>query len=238
MSGLASHFGLATLINKRCAIISDARLGPQTNAHAVAERLLSISGEDALTIDRKYKDAWTGRLHVRFLILSNELPGIADSSGALASRFVLLTTQNSFYGREDLSLEDKLRAELPGILNWALKGLERLRKRGHFKMPQSSLDFIRQLEDLASPVRAFVRDWCETKKDARFGTLELYDAYSKWCETEGHKAKSNAWFGRDLRAVVPQIKVRGHSGVGRFYEGIGLSKDGRERYELRCRTKK
>jgi putative DNA primase/helicase len=234
MSGLASHFGLASLIDKRCAIISDARLGPQTNAHTVAERLLSISGEDALTIDRKYKEPWTGRLHVRFLILTNELPGIADSSGALASRFVVLTMQNSFYGKEDLSLEDELKTELPGILNWALAGLARLLKRGHFEMPQSSLEFIRQLEDLASPVRAFVRDWCEIGAGKRIPVLELYDAYAKRCEEEGHKAKSNAWFGRDLRAVVPRIKSRGHT--ERFYEGIALNEHGRERYELLRRS--
>ena len=52
------------------------------------ERLLSISGEDTLTIDRKYRDPWTGRLPTRFMILTNELPRFTDSSGALASRFV------------------------------------------------------------------------------------------------------------------------------------------------------
>jgi putative DNA primase/helicase len=68
LAGLSSHFGLAPLIDKRAAIISDARLGPQTNAHTVAERLLAISGDDPLTIDRKYRDAWTGHVGVRFLI--------------------------------------------------------------------------------------------------------------------------------------------------------------------------
>jgi len=86
LSGLSSHFGLSPLIDKRAAIISDARLGPRTDAYTVAERLLSISGEDALTIDRKYRHPWTGCLGVRFLILTNELPRIADASGALASR--------------------------------------------------------------------------------------------------------------------------------------------------------
>ena len=101
LSGLSSHFGSAPLIDKRAAIISDARLGPRTDAYTVAERLLSISGEDALTIDRKYRDPWTGCLGVRFLILTNELPRIADASGALASRFVVLQQRNSFYGKED-----------------------------------------------------------------------------------------------------------------------------------------
>ena len=59
------------------------------------ERLLSISGEDSITVDRKYRAPWTGRLPTRFLILTNELPRFADSSGALASRFVLLDPHES-----------------------------------------------------------------------------------------------------------------------------------------------
>jgi hypothetical protein len=114
-------FGLSPLIDKRAAIISDARLGPRNNPHVVAERLLSISGEDALTIDRKYRDPWTGAFNVRFLILTNELPRIADRSDALVSRFVLLTLVESFLGREDLRLTDKLLKDLPGILNWSLR---------------------------------------------------------------------------------------------------------------------
>ena len=72
-----------------------------SNDSVITERLLSISGEDSLTVDRKYREPWTGKLPSRFLILSNELPRLTDSSGALASRFVMLTMVTSFYGRED-----------------------------------------------------------------------------------------------------------------------------------------
>ena len=122
LAGLGTNFGLAPLIGKRLAIISDARLSGRADQHAIAERLLSITGEDALTIDRKYAPAWTGQLGTRFLILSNELPRLADVSGALAGRFILLSLTESFYGREDPGLTDKLLSELPGILNWAIAG--------------------------------------------------------------------------------------------------------------------
>jgi len=36
------------------------------------------------------------------------------------------------------------------------------------------LEYIRQLEDLASPVRAFVRDWCEIGTGKRMPALELW----------------------------------------------------------------
>jgi putative DNA primase/helicase len=66
--------------------LSDARLSTKADSKIVVERLLSVSGEDSLTIDRKYREPWTGRLPTRFVIMSNELPRLSDSSGALASR--------------------------------------------------------------------------------------------------------------------------------------------------------
>ena len=101
LAGLDTTFGLEPLIGKRVAIISDARLSGRADQHAITERLLSITGEDAITIGRKYKSAWTGQLQTRFLIISNELFRLADASGALASRFILLMLTESFYGRED-----------------------------------------------------------------------------------------------------------------------------------------
>jgi putative DNA primase/helicase len=101
LSSLTQNFGLQTLIGKPLAIISDARLGGRADASIVVERLLAITGEDAITIDRKYREVWTGRLPTRFLILTNELPRLADVSGALASRFIIFVLTNSFLGRED-----------------------------------------------------------------------------------------------------------------------------------------
>src|SRR5438477_1103215 len=67
------------------------------------------------------------RLPTRFVIASNTLPRLLDASGALAHRFLFVPFEISFVGREDIYLEEKLLAELPGIANWALAGLNRLR---------------------------------------------------------------------------------------------------------------
>jgi putative DNA primase/helicase len=101
LASLQTPFGLAPLIGKPLAFITDARLGGRSDQAAITERLLSISGEDALTIDRKFMPAWTGRLPTRFTILTNELPRISDTSGALVGRLVVLVLMQSFYGRED-----------------------------------------------------------------------------------------------------------------------------------------
>ena len=43
-------------------------------ASVVVERLLAITGEDTITVNRKYRDQWTGKLPSRFMVISNELP--------------------------------------------------------------------------------------------------------------------------------------------------------------------
>src|SRR5690606_6087501 len=150
IGSLAGDFGLQPLIGKSLAIVSDARFSGQ-KMPVVIERLLCISGEDMVSVDRKYLGAVNMKLPTRFVFLTNELPRLVDASAALAGRFLVLPLANSFYGREDTTLADQLIEELPGILLWALDGWRRLRERGHFVQPASGEEAIQQLEDLASP---------------------------------------------------------------------------------------
>jgi putative DNA primase/helicase len=160
LASLGTNFGLSPLLGKPLALVSDARLAGG-NVHQVVERLLSISGEDLLTVDRKYREPWSGKLPSRFLILSNELPRFGDASGAIANRFVVLAMHESFLGKENTRLTEELTTELAGILSWSLDGLDRLAHQGKFTEPKSSIDAILALQDLVSPVAAFVRDRCE-----------------------------------------------------------------------------
>jgi len=222
LDSLCSNFGLAPLIDKPLAIIPDARLSGRTDQSPITERLLSISGEDGCTIDRKHMSAWSGRLPTRFLVMTNELPRINDASGALASRFIILTMRNSFYGSEDHGLTDRLLAELPGILNWAITGWQRLQKRGHLVQPKSSADTIQALEDLSSPIGAFLRDRCQVSPGATVSRDAIYDSWVHWCASQGRGQAGNAaTFGRDLRSAVPCLTDTKIHGV-RHYSGLRL----------------
>ncbi len=221
-SSLAGNFGLQPLIGKSLAIVSDARFGGE-NISIVVERLLCISGEDTLSVDRKFLGSISMKLPTRFMFLTNELPRLNDASTALAGRFLVLRLTNSFYGQEDLTLTDQLIAELPGILLWAIEGWKRLKARGRFVQPESVADAIRDLEDLASPVGAFVRECCTVAPGCRAWVDDLYKAWQGWCERDGrHVVSSKMSFGRDLAAAVPGIKRRRGAGDVPFYEGIGL----------------
>jgi putative DNA primase/helicase len=221
-SSLAGAFGLQPLIGKTLAIVSDARFAGE-NIGVVVERLLCISGEDTLTVDRKFLGSVTMKLPTRFTFLANELPRMNDASGALVGRFVILRLTQSFYGRENVELTAKLMRELPGILLWAIDGLKRLRARGHFVQPKAVAEAVREMEDLASPVLAFVRDWCTVGPGHRAWVDDLYGAWQQWCERDGRTVVTNKqMFGRDLAAALPGVIRRRGAGDVPFYEGISL----------------
>ena len=209
LNSLATNFGLWPLLGKSLAIISDARLSGRTDSSIVVERLLSISGEDAQTIDRKYQEPVTCKLPTRLMILSNELPKLGDASGALASRMILLRLTTSFYGSEDPELTDRLMTELPGILSWSIEGWRRLSERKRFCEPKSSAELSQAMQDLSSPIGEFVRTCCVVGPDCWIPRASLYAAYQGWAETRGRKKRGG--FG-GIRAAI--------AGCGSVYSGF------------------
>jgi putative DNA primase/helicase len=235
LSSLGGEFGLAPLLGKSLAVISDARSGGGKNSSSsvVVERLLSISGEDTLTVNRKYRDQWSGKLPVRLHVISNELPRLGDASSAIVGRLVLLLTTRSWLGKENYGLETRLRTELTGILNWSLEGLRRLTldNENHFTRFAAADEAITAMQDLASPVGAFVRERCKLRADDEIAVDDLYAAYKQWCELSEYQKSPKAHFGRDLRAACPSVrKRRPRDGSKRYfvYGGIRLRKDEEE----------
>ncbi|WP_165253095.1 phage/plasmid primase, P4 family [Paludisphaera soli] len=226
LSTLARPFGLSVLIDKPVAVFPDARLSSRPDNAAIVEALLSISGEDDQAIDRKHQSAWTGKLPTRFVLISNELPRLRDSSRALSSRLVLLRFTRSFYGNEDLGLSARLHGELPGILIWALEGWRRLQLRGRFIQPASGRPLLESMDELASPVSVFLEDCCVVEPMASIPSTELYDAWRSWCRRHGREAVGDEQaLGRDLHAAIPGLGKRRHRiGSTRvvFYSGVRL----------------
>jgi putative DNA primase/helicase len=227
LESLEGPFGLAPLVGKTAAIIGDARLGNAQEQSAIVERLLSISGEDALSINRKNRDAIDVRLTARVLLLTNELPRLYDTSGAIVSRFVILCLPKSFLGNEDTGLTARLLAELPGIFRWAVEGYQDLQERGRFISPLSSEAAIGHMQALASPLSVFVEDCCIIDVSREIEIDALYQRYLEWCKANGTDRPGNKqWFGRNLNTLHPEIEqARPQLPTGkrvRTYRGVGL----------------
>jgi putative DNA primase/helicase len=231
LASLATNFGLATLVGKQLAVVSDARLSSgRYDLDIIIERLLAITGEDWVSIDRKYMSAVMLKLHCRFMLLTNEIPQLSDASGALASRFLLLHTPQSWYGKEDTGLTARLLKELPGILLWAVKGWARLQEIGRFEQAASGKELLEEMGDQSSPTSMFVRECCVVEESRSATVAELFGAWTDWCEANNRKPGNRQTFSRNLLAAVPslhQTRPRSDGARIRGYEGIGLEEQSR-----------
>src|SRR5262249_15994912 len=131
------------------------------------------------------EDVEEGKLTSRVVIFSNELLRLQDESGALPGRFLTFRMQQSFYGREDANLTDKLLAERSGILNVGLNALDRIRARDKLVQCQSGEEMYESLGELASDVSGFVEECCVLGPDQQILCKNLFGRWQMWCVLRG-----------------------------------------------------
>lgn len=219
LMGLGERFGLADALGKKLLLIPDARVA--SNTKMIVERLLRITGEDAVNVDRKNRDEFSTRLGCRVMIMSNEMPSLKDASQAMAERMIPLKMTNSFVGREDPMLKERLSVELGGILHWTLDGLDELRPEGsRFTVSASSARELLAVRADMAPVKTFVEECYELDPTGWVSSGGLYDAWCSWVVENdlGDLGTSNA-FGKKLGAAGLPIE-RAKQGGERGWAGI------------------
>lgn len=203
LKSLCTQFGLAPLIGKQVAVVDDLRVSSPKDTDLLAENMLKITGRGHFTIDRKFMTAWEGALPVKLVFVSNVMPKLADDSGALASRFIISNTRQSFYNQEDpLLFRDKLLPELPGIFHWALDGLRRLRKRGNFAETELGTQAKERLALLGSPVLGFIEAIYELHPDKSVPKAVIYRHWCDYAQSNGLHRLSNEQFFAALYAAA------------------------------------
>lgn len=229
LSSFTSGFGLGATITSPLAVLGDVRWSGLQSASQVVSRILEITGEDRITIDRKYRDPWSGTLPTRLMFMSNDEPTLPDTSGALASRFLVFATRRSFLDQEDPQLGAKLHAELAGILNWAIEGYDRLSSVGMFTKPEGADAQLRRMAGAGSNVSGFLYECCDMKcPDVKTSRNELYEAYRLWCIDQHIDQRfivDKPRFGQALNSTVTQPldeQPRVHVGGKRVRVYVGV----------------
>lgn len=236
---LATDFGPSALVNKAVALVGEVELSANPQRAKIVEVLKSIIGEDSISINTKYESKFPSlRLPTRFVIASNSVPRLLDASGALAHRFLFVPFEISFVGREDIHLEEKLLKELPGIANWALAGLKKLRAAGgKFTLGDGHKRLASQYAADTSPIMAWVRSEmvvhrradpgdlppeCLTSASVSIGKMDAYDSYCDWCDAHDIEPTRQAWFGRDLKTLIPKLQEGRDANRTYIYRGLGV----------------
>lgn len=206
--GLTQSFTLSSWVGKLIATQGDARNINNADAMRGLELLLKITGNDPVTINRKFKDPLEShKLFARITMGANEFLNLTDHSGAMTRRLLNLEFKRSFTenGGEDQDLELKLRDEIPGIAVWALSGLAQLREQGHFTIPQTSKEARAEWRVSTSPMAAFIEECCEIESGAEIKKDEFYGAWNGWAMERGMRKVSRTKVYERLRLACTYV---------------------------------
>lgn len=171
LDSLGKDFGLKTLVGKQLATVGEFELDSK-DGKKLCEALKTILSDDLQNVKVKFKEDINEIIDAKFMIATNSSPRLIDPSGALPGRFLYLAFEESFYGKEDYDLKGKLLAELPGIANWALEGLDRLHaNKGKFTLGKYHQKYAKENSLLSSPVKTWLIARCLVSKEVSSGDL-------------------------------------------------------------------
>lgn len=160
--------------------------------------LKSITSGEPVDAEAKYKMPYVFKPKVKLVAATNQLPRLKDTSGGFARRAVIISFNRTFsLAERDANLGLALADEQPGILAFAVEGLTRLLKRGHFVPPPSSEEILQAYRTESCSVAMFNRDAMEPSEDGTAVGL-LYEKYREFCATNGFSPTNVSIFGRRL----------------------------------------
>jgi len=220
-----NRFLLATIAGKRLVTSMESSAGVKLD-DGVYKTLVS---DDVLLADVKNRDPIEFVPQCKIVWAMNNLPYIGDRSGAMGNRITIIPmTREIPRNQWDRQLDEKLNTEMPGIFNFALQGLHRLRSQGYFTRVEQSEDMSDRYRKMQDIYAAFLEDemWCELGNYRTTSAL-LYKAFSEWCTENGirnYASKLSAareWERLGLKRV--------NTG-GRSWKGVRLKTQGSTQY--------
>lgn len=173
-----------------------------------------LTGGDTISARKMCENFNEFRPTHKLILATNHKPNIEDTDEGTWRRLRLVPFEVTIPPeRRDGALLDKLRAELPGILAWCVKGTYAWKDKGLGVPPQvmaATADY-RAEEDV---LMAFVREHCETGPGMKVPASKLLEAYQRW---SGDKAISQRSFG----AMLQEHGI-GKKTIGGYVFRIGL----------------
>lgn len=159
-----------------------------------------ISGDD-ITIDIKYKHPISYKPNIKLLFAVNSLPTTRDTSSGFTRRLLIIYFHKQFLDNGDPTLEEKIAKEIPGVLNWMLKGLERVITQQGFT-DEESKKLVAHYYESNNPVYSFLKEKTTVIDSAFTPRSALYTEYRNWCVTSGYKALGKSNFYEEVRKII------------------------------------
>lgn len=200
-----------------------ANISGDTSPRALCDASMykMLTGGDEIRVEKKGKDAFDFINHAKIISSMNELMKSDDQSDGFFRRFVLIRFAKNITAdriREKDGFEhDIIANEMPGVLNWAIEGLKRVRAQGGFSWQiGKTKDDLRKIWNAeADRPEAFINECCERGGFIEPGTF--HHAYTKWHE---------------LKYGVPPKEEQGD--ITKAHGRYGFSKGPRKTYDNSC----
>jgi P4 family phage/plasmid primase-like protien len=207
-------FQLASTMGKLANIVEDVN-----HIEKAQEGLLKdfVSG-GTVQVEEKYGAPYPMEASARVTFSCNNLPRFTDRSGGLWRRLILIPFPKSIpLDKQDrrLKLRTFWEPELPGIFNWAVEGLLRLRANGNFTIPKAVKDATDGYALEMNPARQFVLDCYEADPTAEPILLQdVFNKYRAWCAAASQPHLTNRNFNKELLKAFSGQITQGKRALG------------------------
>jgi putative DNA primase/helicase len=186
---------VADLLGCRLVVCQEIEAG-----RAFAEvTVKQLTGGDLIKARRMREDFWSFAPTHKFFVAANHKPPVRGTDHAIWRRIRLVPFTVRITDEErDPNLLEKLRAELAGVLAWAVEGCLEWQRIGLCppdEVLQATSDYRGEQDLLA----AFLEERCEAGMYFSVRSGDLYHAYSEWCEGGGFHPANQQTLGEQLR---------------------------------------
>ena len=135
---------------------------------------------------------------LKLFLSTNHKPQIKGTDNGIWRRVKLIPFTVTIPPEEqDHHLYEKLIAELPGIMRWAIQGCMSWQKEG-LNTPSEVQTATNEYRSEMDVLRQFLDEECVTDARSQVSAKEIYSRYTIWCEENGERAESQRKFGQRL----------------------------------------
>jgi putative DNA primase/helicase len=178
-----------------------------------------LTGGDVMTARYMRGDFFDFEPQLTLMIAGNNQPSFRGVDEAIRARVVLVPFNVTIpKARQDPDLPNKLMAEAPGILRWAITGAVQWQQQGLNVPPIISKASSEYFDD-EDIVARFLEDKTENVPDNFVSSSTLYCCFKGWCAGEGLILFAQ-------RTLIKDIRRRGYaaskSGNSRGLRGLAL----------------
>jgi putative DNA primase/helicase len=191
----------------------------------LAEGLVKgITGSDTILARFLYGEFFEFRPQFTIWLATNHLPRISGTDHGIWRRIKVIPFNVTIPdGQQDKDLPMKLRAELPGILAWAVEGCLMYQAEG-LGEPGAVTDAVAAYRTSQDPVGLWIDDAAVLDDDAWTPSKDLSDSFNAWAAVNGYEELAARTLGHRLRERG-LVDRRGMQGGKRYrgWDGIGLA---------------